>query len=164
MQSRAQEASDDAGLEVAVINKTRAVGALDGFLMAWAERRPPELRPSEYSYCDAESPLGVAHLALQYHPTIFLLYLHALMLSMNTVQAEVVRHFPHESCRHRLRNGTVICSNATRSSVGVLSHLRESNAHSVLNSNHGPLLAAYELAVQIVRHPTASAARSDLEL
>ncbi|KAK3673224.1 hypothetical protein LTR78_006769 [Recurvomyces mirabilis] len=138
MQSRAQEESDDVVLEAAIINKMRAVGELDGLLTAWAERRPPELRPSEYSYCDAESLPSVAHLALQYHQTLFLLHRHALMLNMHTVQAEVARHFPNEPYRHRLRN--------------------------VLNSSHGPLLAAYGLAIQIVRHPTASAARSDLEL
>ncbi|KAK4569465.1 hypothetical protein LTR86_003228 [Recurvomyces mirabilis] len=164
MQSRAQEESEDVGLEAAIINKMRAVGELDGLLMAWADRRPPELRPSEYSYCDAESLPSVAHLALQYYQTLFLLHRHALMLNMHTVQAEVARHFPNEPYRHRLRNGTVICSNATRSTVGVLSHLRENNAQTVLNSSHGPLLAAYGLAIQIVRHPTASAARSDLEL
>ncbi|KAK5712952.1 hypothetical protein LTR17_017792 [Elasticomyces elasticus] len=163
-QSRATEELHRDDLERVIVEKMRLVGELDGQLTRWAEQLPSEIRPSEYLYADPEALPGVAHLAIQYHQTLFLLHRHALILNTSTVQQEVAKHFADQPYRQRLRNGHNICSNATRAIVGILSHLRESCIHTVLSSSHAPLLAAYGLAIQIVRHPGASAAKSDLEL
>ncbi|KAK4959088.1 hypothetical protein LTR10_003887 [Elasticomyces elasticus] len=163
-QSRAAEELHRDDLERVIVDKMRLVGELDGQLTRWAEQLPSEIRPSEYLYADPEALPGVAHLAIQYQQTLFLLHRHALILNTSTVQQEVAKHFADQPYRQRLRNGHNICSNATRAIVGILSHLRESGIHTVLSSSHAPLLAAYGLAIQIVRHPGASAAKSDLEL
>ncbi|KAK4904649.1 hypothetical protein LTR49_025944 [Elasticomyces elasticus] len=163
-QSRAAEELHRDDLERVIVDKMRLVGELDVQLTRWAEQLPSEIRPSEYLYADPEALPGVAHLAIQYHQTLFLLHRHALILNTSTVQQEVAKHFADQPYRQRLRNGHNICSNATRAIVGILSHLRESGIHTVLSSSHAPLLAAYGLAIQIVRHPGASAAKSDLEL
>ncbi|KAK5682548.1 hypothetical protein LTS10_005676 [Elasticomyces elasticus] len=164
IQSRATEELHRDDLERVIVDKMRLVGELDGQLTRWAEQLPSEIRPSEYLYADPEYLPGIAHLAIQYHQTLFLLHRHALILNTSTVQQEVAKHFADQPYRQRLRNGHNICSNATRAIVGILSHLRENGIHTVLSSSHAPLLAAYGLAIQIVRHPGASAAKSDLEL
>jgi hypothetical protein len=164
IQSRADEEAAGPDLERVIVDKMRNAGELDGMLVQWAENLPSEHRPSEMLYCDTELLPAISHLALQYYQTLFLLHRHSLILNTSTVHAEVARHFSREPYRHRLRNGHIICSSATRSIVNILTHVRESRAMSVLNTSHAPLLASYGLAIQIVRHPNASGAKSDLEL
>ena len=64
----------------------------------------------------------------------------------------------------RHRNGQSICCGAARSIISSLNSLYENDAVSILNSTHAALVAAYALAIHIIRSPTSGLARADFEV
>ena len=64
----------------------------------------------------------------------------------------------------RHRNGQSICCGAARSIISSLNGLYENDAVSILNSTHAALVAAYALAIHIIRSPSSGLARADFEV
>lgn len=164
LQNRAAEEGRTTTMESAICDKIRAIGHLDAILRKWVDSVPDGLRPANYMDCNPALLPCVAHLALQFYATEFLLHRHALILNNASIQAMVARHFPHDSFRHRLMNAHNICSRSTRTIVAILGHLHDNHAGCLLLTLHPASLAAYGLALQIISRPHAVTVKSDAEV
>lgn len=164
LQNRAAEENPAVSVEKAVCDKIRSIGQLDAMLQRWTDSMPKGLRPDNYMDCDPALLPGVAHLALQFHITEFLLHRHGLIVHRSAITTVVEHHFAAEPFRHRLLNAHNICAHSTRTMVAILGHLHENGAFSIFDALYPALLAVYGLAVQIISRPTAVTVRSDIEI